>query len=77
MDVPGGSETPESQATRQVRRLGGRRIVFDNEGFFLHPDDWSEDAARLLAVVRSPHPHARIKGLDFSVTQTCPAWPDS
>jgi len=48
MDESGGSPS-ESQATRRVRFLGDRRIVFDNEGFFLNPDDWSKEVARLLA----------------------------
>jgi len=32
-----------------VREINGRRILFDAEGFFEDPDDWSESAARELA----------------------------
>ena len=38
-------QTPQ----RVVREIEGRRVVFDGEGFFEDPDDWSEAAARLLA----------------------------
>ena len=38
-------QTPQ----RVVRELEGRHVVFDGEGFFEDPDDWSEAAARLLA----------------------------
>jgi TusE/DsrC/DsvC family sulfur relay protein len=33
----------------RVRRIAGRDIVFDEEGFFVDPDDWSEEAADVLA----------------------------
>lgn len=33
----------------QVREIDGRRIVFDAEGFFNDPDDWTEAAAGFLA----------------------------
>ena len=36
-------------ARREVREIAGQRIVFDAEGFFEDPDDWSEEAARCLA----------------------------
>lgn len=36
-------------AQRVVREVEGRRIVFDPEGFFEDPDDWTEAAARVLA----------------------------
>ncbi len=35
---------------REVRVIAGQRIVFDAEGFFEDPDDWSEEAARCLAL---------------------------
>ena len=34
---------------RQFRSVAGRDILFDVEGFFWHPEDWSEDAAEFLA----------------------------
>ncbi len=34
---------------RKVRNIDGRPIVFDGEDFFDDPDDWSEEAARVLA----------------------------
>ena len=33
-----------------VREIGGRRIVFDNEGFFNDFADWSEEVCTLLAL---------------------------
>ena len=37
-------QTPQ----RVVREIEGRRVVFDGEGFFEDPDDWSEAAARWM-----------------------------
>ncbi|WP_024333957.1 TusE/DsrC/DsvC family sulfur relay protein [Desulfotignum balticum] len=34
----------------RTRIIHGRQIVFDSEGFFDDPDDWTEDTARFLAV---------------------------
>jgi TusE/DsrC/DsvC family sulfur relay protein len=55
----------ESQpADRTVREIDGRRIVFDREGFFEDPDEWSEAAARVLAeetgLVRITDDHWRV-----------------
>lgn len=33
----------------RARVINGQRIVFDNEGFFDDPDDWTEETARILA----------------------------
>jgi dissimilatory sulfite reductase related protein len=33
----------------QFRTVAGRRILFDDEGFVCHADDWSEDVAEELA----------------------------
>lgn len=33
----------------KVREIEGRKILFDAEGFFEDPDDWSESVAQLLA----------------------------
>lgn len=35
--------------TRLVRRIGGQDIVFDGEGFFWDPRDWSKERAEILA----------------------------
>jgi tRNA 2-thiouridine synthesizing protein E len=43
----GGYQDP---AKRRVQRdLDGRTILFDGEGFFMHAEDWSRPAARILA----------------------------
>lgn len=34
---------------RTVREIGGRSIIFDSEGFFEDPDDWSEAICGILA----------------------------
>jgi dissimilatory sulfite reductase related protein len=33
----------------QFRVVAGRRLLFDEEGFLCHADDWSEDLAEELA----------------------------
>jgi tRNA 2-thiouridine synthesizing protein E len=33
----------------QSRSIAGREILFDNEGFFWQPNDWSEEVAEILA----------------------------
>ena len=35
--------------SRHLRRIAGREIAFDSEGFFWDFDEWSEEAARELA----------------------------
>jgi len=35
---------------RKIREIGGRHVVFDGEGFFDDPDDWSEMAAQVLSM---------------------------
>lgn len=37
------------RAARIIKEIDGRRIVFDGEGFFDDPDDWTEAAALILA----------------------------
>jgi dissimilatory sulfite reductase related protein len=46
-----GKETggDASSLGRQVRKIAGKEIAFDNEGFFWDYDSWSEEAARELA----------------------------
>ena len=34
--------------TRHYRSIGGRDVLFDDEGFLWHADDWSEEVARTL-----------------------------
>ena len=34
---------------RRVRRIAGRDIVFDGEGFFWDPNDWSKEMAEIPA----------------------------
>lgn len=34
---------------RVVRKMAGRTIVVDSEGFLRNPEDWSEEVARCLA----------------------------
>ncbi len=40
----------ESRPGRRLRRVAGREIAFDDEGFFSDYDDWTDDAAVALAV---------------------------
>lgn len=39
----------DAGANRRLRRVAGRKIAFDREGFFWEYDDWSEQAASDLA----------------------------
>lgn len=43
-------QAPQVSALRyQSRSIAGREILFDNEGFFWQPNDWSEEVAEILA----------------------------
>jgi tRNA 2-thiouridine synthesizing protein E len=44
-----GSDSPTGDPNRQIRQVAGRRIIFDAEGFFWNPEDWTEEVARTLA----------------------------
>jgi dissimilatory sulfite reductase related protein len=35
--------------SRALREVAGRPVYFDDEGFFWDPDDWSPEAAEVLA----------------------------
>jgi dissimilatory sulfite reductase related protein len=35
--------------TRHYRSIGGRDVLFDDEGFLWHADDWTEEVAQALA----------------------------
>jgi TusE/DsrC/DsvC family sulfur relay protein len=39
----------EKDAGRRLRAIAGRHIAFDNEGFFEHFEDWSEESFEELA----------------------------
>jgi tRNA 2-thiouridine synthesizing protein E len=39
----------QSDLERSVRVIAGREIVFDKDGFFMHFEDWSEEAFEYLA----------------------------
>ena len=46
------TELPDSSLSgrdRQLRKIAGRDIYFDWEGFFWDPEDWCEEAAVALA----------------------------
>ena len=45
-----GAEVQSGDPNRQFRLIGGREILFDAEGFFWNPEDWSEEVARILAL---------------------------
>ncbi|RJX34065.1 MAG: TusE/DsrC/DsvC family sulfur relay protein [Desulfarculus sp.] len=49
MDDPSGSHGDAYDPQPRARRVAGREIVFDQEGFFQDPDDWSPEAAQELA----------------------------
>jgi dissimilatory sulfite reductase related protein len=45
------NSTPEAEkgAGRSVRTIAGREVVFDDEGFFNHFEEWSEEIFGVLA----------------------------
>ena len=45
-----GGSGREFGLSRRPRRIAGRTVTFDNEGFLWTVDDWSEDLATALAV---------------------------
>jgi tRNA 2-thiouridine synthesizing protein E len=45
----GGGSGREFGLSRLTRRIAGREVVFDNEGFLWTVDDWSDDLAEALA----------------------------
>lgn len=49
MGDPAASQGEAYDPKPQVRRVAGRDIVFDQEGFFQDADDWSREAAQELA----------------------------
>jgi tRNA 2-thiouridine synthesizing protein E len=40
---------PAAVFGERFRAIAGREILVDEEDFFVHPEDWTEDAARDLA----------------------------
>ncbi len=48
-DMEGGDSASVGDPHRIVRVIAGREILFDNEGFLWHPEEWTEDVAQALA----------------------------
>ncbi|MGD8387484.1 MAG: TusE/DsrC/DsvC family sulfur relay protein [Desulfobacteraceae bacterium] len=47
---PEAAYSDQEPVQRRVQRvLDGRKIFFDGEGFFMHAEDWTRQAARILA----------------------------
>jgi dissimilatory sulfite reductase related protein len=40
---------PAEVLGERLRTVAGREILFDEEGFLVHPEDWTEDVAQELA----------------------------
>ncbi len=49
MTGSGESGPLSGHPNRRIRRIAGRRIVFDGEDFLRNPEDWSEEVALCLA----------------------------
>jgi len=43
------SDLQPDDPKRHIRVISGRKIFFDDEGFFWYPEEWSEDVAIILA----------------------------
>ena len=47
-----GAGPRSGRPNRKVRRVAGKEILFDGEGFLWKAEDWSEEVARCLAAER-------------------------
>ena len=47
--MSGGGTTNTSASGHKYRRLGGREVLLDQEGFLVDPQAWSEEAALEMA----------------------------
>jgi dissimilatory sulfite reductase related protein len=43
-----GSKPLTGDLSRVYREITGKKILFDNEGFIWHPEDWTEEIAEIL-----------------------------
>jgi aerobic carbon-monoxide dehydrogenase large subunit len=59
--------TTYREEPRSIRRIGARRLV---EGRGRYADDLSVPGALHVVFVRSPHPHARVRGIDAAGAQS-------
>ncbi|RJR35373.1 MAG: TusE/DsrC/DsvC family sulfur relay protein [Desulfobacteraceae bacterium] len=54
----------QGDPNRRFRVIAGRKILFDGEGFFWNPEDWSEEVATVLArecgLAEMSEPHWRV-----------------
>ena len=44
-----GSGTSINAHGHTIRVIGGREFLFDEEGFLVNPEDWTQDLAEALA----------------------------
>jgi dissimilatory sulfite reductase related protein len=49
IENPTGRQMNAGDVHQRYRRLGGRDVLVDKEGFLWHPEDWTEDVAVALA----------------------------
>ena len=49
INADGAGGNTAGSASRRLRKVAGRDIAFDSEGFFWDFDDWNEEAAEELA----------------------------
>lgn len=43
-----GQSIPRPELTQKIRLIAGREILFDGEGFFWDPKQWSQEVAEVL-----------------------------
>lgn len=48
--MPEPDSTHDWTLRREIRVIGGRNVLFDEEGFLVHAEDWTRDIARILAM---------------------------
>jgi tRNA 2-thiouridine synthesizing protein E len=49
MDQSAGRQLNASDVHQRLRKLGGKEVVVDKEGFLWHPEDWTEAVAESMA----------------------------
>jgi dissimilatory sulfite reductase related protein len=50
VDNPTNRQFNAGDVHQRLRKLGGKEILVDKEGFLWHPEDWTEAVAESLAV---------------------------
>jgi len=50
MNDPSAAEQKPGDFRQRVHVIAGKEILFDNEGFLWHVEDWAKEIAEILAL---------------------------